>query len=213
MAILEVNIQRTQLAVENQQRKPWEFPSLLTPLGHICMFNNLDALGHTLIIGSLAYFLLIVLLRVSGKRTLSKWNAFDLIVTVAFGSVLATTVMSQQTSLAQGALGLGLLIAWQFVLTWGSVRFSLVRKLIKGQPTLLLLKGEFQEEALLKERVTKGEIRAAIRANGISALEDVAAVVLETDGTFSVIQEANSHTSDSAMADVHGFRHAALSGR
>ncbi|MDB9526561.1 DUF421 domain-containing protein [Oscillatoria sp. CS-180] len=174
------------------------------------MFDDLSALPHTLIVGSLAYLILILLLRISGKRTLSKWNAFDFVVTVAFGSVLATTLMSKQTTLAQGSLGLGLLVIWQFFLTWLSVRSQLIRQLIKGEPTLLLFQGEFQEEALQKERVTQGEIRAAVRSKGISALETVAAVVLETDGTFSVIKETNDEKSDSALADVSGFRNARL---
>ena len=57
-------------------------------------FESGSALLRTLIVGSLAYMALVFLLRVSGKRTLSKWNAFDLVVTVAFGSTLATALLS-----------------------------------------------------------------------------------------------------------------------
>ncbi|MEO1764122.1 MAG: DUF421 domain-containing protein, partial [Cyanobacteria bacterium J06629_18] len=54
------------------------------------MFNSWDTLQHTLIVGTLGYVATIILLRVSGKRTLSKWNSFDFIVTIAFGSILAS---------------------------------------------------------------------------------------------------------------------------
>jgi uncharacterized membrane protein YcaP (DUF421 family) len=172
------------------------------------VFNSLDSITHTLVVGTLGYFVLIFLLRISGKRTLSKWNAFDFVVTVAFGSVLASLLLSKQTALAQGSLGLALLVGLQFMLTWLSVRSSVVQHLIKGKPTLLFFKGRFQEDALLRERVTEAEIRAAVRSNGVSSLEDVAAVVLETDGTFSVIQETEGNRSDSAMADVQGFKRA-----
>lgn len=87
-------------------------------------FNGWSVLGRTLLIGVLAYVSLVFMLRVSGKRTLAKMNAFDLLVTVAIGSTLATIVLSKSV---------------------------------------------------------------AVRSAGIGALGDVAAVVLETDGSFSVI--------------------------
>ncbi|PZV20655.1 MAG: DUF421 domain-containing protein [Leptolyngbya sp.] len=164
----------------------------------------MPVLLYILISGSLAYFSIVVLLRLSGKRTLSKWNAFDFVITVAFGSILATMVLSKETPLLQGVAGFGLLVALQFGLTWLSVRSPLVRSWIKAEPRLLVWEGNFQVEALTRERVTQGEVRAAVRSKGIAALEDVKAVVLETDGSFSVIQSVNAK-SDSALTDVLGY--------
>lgn len=169
------------------------------------VFNSFSALLHTLLIGSLAYLAVVLLIRLSGKRTLSKWNAFDFIVTVAYGSILATTVLSVQTSLLQGVLGIVVLIVLQFLLTWLAVRTPFVQQLIKGEPQLLLFEGEFLSDALQRERVTEGEVMAAVRSEGISALEAVYAVVLETDGSFSVIETPN-RAVDTAMADVKGYR-------
>ncbi|MGF1523269.1 MAG: DUF421 domain-containing protein [Leptolyngbyaceae cyanobacterium] len=171
------------------------------------MFNDFASLSHTLIVVSPAYLIVIVLLRLSGKRTLSKWNAYDFVVTVAYGSILATLILSQETSLLQGLLGLGILLLLQFVLDQLTNRFNLVQRWINAQPTLLLLKGEFKSEALSKERVTEAEIRAAVRAKGIISLKLIEAVVLETDGSFSVIQVQNNNNAPppSAMSDVDGF--------
>mgnify|MGYP006275351393 FL=1 len=168
------------------------------------MFNNLSSLLHTLVIGSLSYLFLIAMLRFSGKRTLSKWNAFDFVVTIAYGSILATLVLSQQTSLLQGLLGLAVLLAIQFGLTWLASRSSVVQHWIKAEPTLLFFRGDLQLDALKRERITQGEMRAAVRAQGFSALEDIERIVLETDGSFSVIEELNSR-SDSALSDVQGY--------
>lgn len=168
------------------------------------MFNNLSSLLHTLVIGSLSYLFLIAMLRFSGKRTLSKWNAFDFVVTIAYGSILATLVLSQQTSLLQGLLGLAVLLAIQFGLTWLASRSSVVQHWIKAEPTLLFFRGDLQLDALKRERITQGEMRAAVRAQGFSALEDIEVIVLETDGSFSVIEELNSR-SDSALSDVQGY--------
>ncbi len=101
-------------------------------------FQDGNTLVRMLVIGSLAYVALVLLLRIAGKRTLSKWNAFDLVVTVAFGSMLATVLLSKDTSLAQGALAFCLLVALQWSITWLSVRFHVVERMVKGQPRLLL---------------------------------------------------------------------------
>jgi uncharacterized membrane protein YcaP (DUF421 family) len=82
-----------------------------------------------------------------------------------------------------------MLIGLQFVVTWCSVRLAWVRKFVKSEPALLLYQGRFQEDSLRRHRVTPSEVRAALRAHGIPRVEGVAAVVLETDGKFSIIEE------------------------
>ncbi len=168
------------------------------------LFDSFTVLFRTLIVGTLSYITLIALLRVSGKRTLSKWNAFDFIVTVAFGSLLATMILSKDTSLIQGVFGFALLVVLQYIVSWLSIRYADVRALIKSEPTLLLYQGEFRQAALKEHRVTEGEVRAAVRSQGIAGMEDVEAVVLETDGSFSVIRHFET-TTDSALKGVKGY--------
>ena len=127
------------------------------------------------------------MLRVSGKRTLAKINAFDLVVTVAIGSTLATIVLSKSVALAEGLLALALLIGMQFAISWSSTRMPWLRRIVTGEPRLLLRDGAMLDDALRDARVTREEVRAAVRSAGIGALGEVAAVVLETDGSFSVI--------------------------
>ena len=150
-------------------------------------FNGWSVLGRTLLIGMLAYVSLVFMLRVSGKRTLAKMNAFDLVVTVAIGSTLATIVLSRSVALAEGLLALALLIGMQFAISWSSTRMPWLRRVVTGEPRLLLRDGTMLDDALRDARVTREEVRAAVRSAGIGALGDVAAVVLETDGSFSVI--------------------------
>jgi len=155
-------------------------------------FNGWFTLLRTVVVGVLAYAVLILFLRISGKRTLSKMNAFDLIITVSLGSTLATIAISADVALAQGALALALLIGLQFVITWSSIRWRWLRRLVTGEPSLLLYRGQYLPGALVKSRVTEDEVRAAVRAHGVSAIEEVDAVVLETDGSFSVIQATHN---------------------
>lgn len=154
--------------------------------------NDWFGLVRVFIVGLLAYIAVILWLRVAGKRTLSKWNAFDFIVTIALGSTLASVIISRDVPLMEGVSALGLLVGLQFVITWLSVRYPSLEKLIKSEPTLLVDKGKLLDYALRQQRVAEGEVRMAIRAQGIGAMEDVEAVVLETDGSFSVIKRSES---------------------
>jgi uncharacterized membrane protein YcaP (DUF421 family) len=151
-------------------------------------FNGWAGLLRVVIVGTLAYVALVLLLRISGKRTLSKMNAFDLVVTVALGSTLATVILSKDVALAEGVTAFALLIALQFGITWLSVRSSTISHLVKAEPTLLLYHGLFLPDQLRRTRVLEAEIRAAIREQGVAALTEVEAVVLETDGSFAVVK-------------------------
>lgn len=137
----------------------------------------------------LAYFAMVLLLRVSGKRTLSKMNAFDFIVTVALGSSLATVALNNKITITDGAVVFSLLIFLQFLLTWLSVRIRVVKKLITSSPVIILYKGELLSHNMKKERVTLEEINLAAREKGISELKDIDAIVLETTGELTVIKE------------------------
>jgi uncharacterized membrane protein YcaP (DUF421 family) len=155
-------------------------------------FESWESMLRTGVITILAYVLLIFLLRISGKRTLSKMNAFDFIVTVALGSTLATVMLSKDVVLADGVLGFFLLIFLQYVITWLSVRNTSISNLVKSSPALLVYKGEILNEIMMKERIDQDEIYATIRKNGLSSIEDADAVVLETDGSLTVIRSVKS---------------------
>lgn len=160
-------------------------------------FESWAGLGRTLLVSVLAYAALVLILRLSGKRTLSKMNAFDLIVTVALGSTLATVLLSKDVPLAEGVLAFAVLVGLQYVLAWMSSRSEKVLAVIKSEPALLFLRGEPLHEALRRERVAEVELLAAIRNEGYADVQDVEAVVLETDGTFSVIRKGGQETPGS----------------
>lgn len=170
----------------------------------LVFYDGWEGLARTLVVGALAYTMLIVALRWSGKRTLSKMNAFDLIVTVALGSTLATVLLSKDVALAEGVLAFALLIGLQFAVTWSSVRVRWVRRLVTGEPQMLLRRGDFLPAALRRARVTKDEVRAAVRSAGIGDLAAVEAVVFETDGSFSVLRRGDETGASgaSSLADV-----------
>ncbi|CAN5571504.1 DUF421 domain-containing protein [soil metagenome] len=162
-------------------------------------FESWTRIWQTAIAGIFAYAALVAFLRISGKRTLSKMNAFDLVVTVALGSTLAAILTSPDTLLAEGLVALGLLIALQYAVAWSSLRFPWFEGIVKSTPTLLVYRGEIRDAAMRSQRVTRDEVLAALRSAGVSDLSRAGAVVLETDGSFSVIR-AEALASQSAGA-------------
>ncbi|WP_053363137.1 YetF domain-containing protein [Bacillus sp. FJAT-27251] len=155
-----------------------------------------NSIGRILVVGSLAYLGLVLFLRISGKRTLSKLNAFDLVITVSIGSTLATILLDKKVSLSQGLTAFFVLIMLQYVITKSSVASDTVSKLIKSNPTVLFLDGEYIKKNMDKERVKKQEILQAVRSQGLASMQQVKAVILETDGSLSVIKDTDTGEED-----------------
>lgn len=160
-------------------------------------FDTWSDIARILAVGAAAYVALVLILRVTGKRTLAKLNAFDLVVSVALGSILATVLLDTNVTWAEGLAAFALLTGLQLVITWTTTRAPDARTVITAKPTLLLRDGEPLEDALRKERVTVGELRQAVRATGNGDLADIGAIVLEGDGSLSVIpaDKMGAHTA------------------
>lgn len=169
------------------------------------IFDSVSGLLRVLVIVPLAYVCLVVLLRLSGKRTLAQLNAFDFIVTVALGSTLATIALSNSVSLAEGALTLVLLVSLQLLAAWLAVRLTWVRRVLTSEPALLVRDGHPIPEALVRQRISEEGLRQVVRSAGAGDLERVAAVVVETNGTLSVITK-DELGSGSVLEDVPGWR-------
>ena len=154
-------------------------------------WDSWSDVGRVLAVGTAAYGSVVVVLRVSGKRTLAKLNAFDLIVTVALGSTLATILLSSDVSWSEGVAALLLLAGLQALVAWVTVHRSGARAVLTARPTLVWRDGSPLESALVEQRVAVDEVRQAVRAAGTGDLRQVAAVVLESDGTLSVITQSS----------------------
>ena len=151
------------------------------------LFQDWSGIARTVAVGLLAYVTLVLFLRISGKRTLAKLNAFDLVVTVALGSTLSAILLQESIALAEGATALALRIAMQFVVTFISVRSERFAKIVRSEPALLVRDGAFCRAAMKRERITEDEALSAVRAAGGRGVEDVASLILESDGTLSTV--------------------------
>jgi uncharacterized membrane protein YcaP (DUF421 family) len=169
-------------------------------------FDSWAGVGRTLLVGTAAYAALIVILRVSGKRTLSKLNAFDLVVTVALGSTLASILTSKDVPLADGVAALALLVALQYAVAWSASRWPRVNQLAKSEPRVLFHRGHFVREAMRAERVSEDEVLAAVREASVSRLDEVEFVILESSGEISVVGSGSSDESHTARPALRGVR-------
>ena len=157
-------------------------------------FDNWYDLWRILAITITTYAVLILILRGAGKRSLSKLNIFDLVVTVALGSTLATIMLSKDLTFAEGALVFGVLCGLQWSVAWLSLHAEWFKRVIRSEPRILFDDGRFLDRAMRKERILRQEVDAEIRNHGFGDRETTAAVILESDGTFSVIAKENART-------------------
>lgn len=150
------------------------------------------------------YAAVILLVRVSGKRTTSQMNGFDWVVTVASGSLVAGGILPGGPSTLEAALALGVLVALQWGVTLAVSRSDAAKEAVKATPRLLLRNGAFLRDAMLAERVSEAEIRAEIRSAGHTRIEDVEWVILETDASLSVALRTEADGPRTALVGVAG---------
>ena len=138
------------------------------------------------------YLVFIALLRVSGPRSLTGTSSFDVACVVAFGAVIGRTPLLAEPTLLVGALALTTFFVLQGTLGWLR-RFSSVDRLVNGAgPIVLVRDGVMQSERLRSTHVTEDDLRQALRHAGLRSLKTAAYVVLERNGTLSVIAAGQS---------------------
>ncbi|HJW95042.1 MAG TPA: YetF domain-containing protein [Thermoanaerobaculia bacterium] len=152
---------------------------------------HLTGLWRVLAIAPLSYILLTLVIRLAGKRVLSNMNPFDLLVTVAVGSTLATFVLDPQVKFWSGLLALLVPLALQFGIAWFSSHSKKIEKAVKQHPAILLLDGEMNHQMMHHEMITEDEVREAARKAGMTSLLQAKAIVLEVDGQLSVVRHSD----------------------
>lgn len=125
--------------------------------------------------------------RIAGRRTLAQLSAFDTIITIAIGSLLATTSVSREASYAQGAAALVTLLTLQLVVAAARRRIPALRRAVEFEPQLVVRDGEVHlDDSLFGAQLTRGELESALRQQGVFDLSKACVVVLEPSGKLSV---------------------------
>lgn len=150
------------------------------------IWDGWEPLFRTAIAGPLGFLGVVAMLRISGKRALSKLNMFDFVITVAMGTILGA-YFTGTVALIHGVFAFGVLLAVQYATTLTASRSEAAASLLMAEPTLMFHQGDFVRRAMQRERVTESSLRGQVRDSSLGSLDLVAAMVLETDGTVSVI--------------------------
>ncbi|CAN5775831.1 DUF421 domain-containing protein [soil metagenome] len=141
--------------------------------------------------GAIMYVFAVGLLRVAGKRTTMTTASFDFIVTVALGSVLASTVVSTTRPIAQGMVGIAALVALQWLVSLGVSRSATLERIVVSPAKLLLQDGKIIRSSLLEERLSVEQLEQTLRQSGYGSKEPIEAAILESSGSMSVIGDSN----------------------
>ena len=144
-------------------------------------------LARIVVVGTFMYVALVVLLRVSGSRTIASMRAFDFIVTVALGSVFGRALTAEGVSLAEAVVAFVLLIGLQYGVARLQVRSRSFAKAVTNPPTLLYFRGQFLRDGMRQARVTEQELRSVARKKGHGSLDDIEAFILEASGDVAVV--------------------------
>jgi len=146
------------------------------------------------------YIALVILTRISGKRSFSKMSSFDFAMTVAIGSVMATVIITKAVSLQHGITGLISIYAIQMIVAFARQN-SNIRKIIDNKPTLLMKNEEIFEDNLKKCNVTISDLKAKLREANVIQLSEVKAVVFESTGDISVLHGSDNKNIDDWLLD------------
>ena len=165
-------------------------------------FDGWEGLLDVLVCAPVLYALVVLCVRLSGKRTTAQMNNFDWIVTVAMGSIVASGIVINTVSIAEASLAIVTLLLLQYAVTRLAKRNARFDRTMKANPSVLIARGMVQEDALREARITREEVNAALRSRGITRLDEVGWMILENDGTFSVIgRDAAARSDGSIVSD------------
>jgi uncharacterized membrane protein YcaP (DUF421 family) len=163
-------------------------------------FDGWDSIARVALLAAATYIILVAALRVIGEQALAKMSAYDMIVTIALGSLLVSIPLGFGVTLTDGIAAIATVLLLQEGTRLLVKRSRLAGRVIRERPQLVLWDGRLLPDPMEQMKVIEEEIRAAVRRGGLGSLADAQAVVLETDGEWSVIPRA--HAGDlSAFAD------------
>jgi uncharacterized membrane protein YcaP (DUF421 family) len=152
----------------------------------------MTASAHTLveivIRTGVVYLLVLIGIRLTGKREVGQMTPFDLTLLLLLSNSVQNAMTGPDTSLAGGAVAAATLLIMNFALAEYSGMNRRFRRLVQGQPSLLVHDGQVIESHMAKEHVSMDELQRALREHGVGSYKDAALAVLEVDGSISVLK-------------------------
>ncbi len=134
------------------------------------------------------FILLFVVLRVLGKRQLGQMTPFEFVALVVLGDFVQQAITHNDFSITAGVLAVSTFGFWSLVLGWVSYRSTTMRRLLEGQPRILIQDGKLLDEVLERDKITEAEVLSEMRLAGIGQLGEVQWGILEPSGKISFLK-------------------------
>ncbi len=141
------------------------------------------------------FFVLFGLLHLLGKRELSQVTPFELVVLIVMGDLIQQGVTHNDFSVTGAALAIATFAFWALILSWASYLSPRARKLLDGEPRVIVRDGKIIEPNLRRDRLTRAELEMEMRLAGIATIGDVAWAILEPQGKISFIKQDDNDPS------------------
>lgn len=170
------------------------------------LWDGWEPILHTLITATAGFLALMVMLRLSGARSMAQMTPLDFIVAVTVGSAFGRTITAVDVPLAQALFTLALLVGLQWLFGWLRRRSPGMRRIMDAPPVLLYYRGEVQQGALRRHQLVEDDVYTAARQSGHGSLEGVAAVILQQDGSLGVITDESFADGSTVMPFVQESR-------
>ncbi|MCL6619458.1 MAG: DUF421 domain-containing protein [Thermomonas hydrothermalis] len=142
---------------------------------------------HFVLRAVLVYVMVMVLMRISGKRAVGQFTPFDLVLLILIGNAVQNGINGGDNSLTGAALMAGTLIVINYLVALAAARNARIQRLIEGAPVLLARDGQVFHAVLRRELVSEQDFQEALRQAGVENVNQVALAVLETNGHISVV--------------------------
>ena len=140
---------------------------------------------------SAIFLLLYVLLRLFGKRQLGQMTPFEFVALVVVGDFVQQAITHNDFSITGGVLAVATFGFWSLVLGWISYRSDMMRRLLEGQPRILVQDGKMLDKILERDKITEAEVLSEMRLAGIAKLDEVEWGILEPSGKISFLKRAS----------------------
>ena len=137
---------------------------------------------------AVVYIALLVMVRISGKRTVGQFTPFDLVVVLLLSESVSGAINAQDKSLAGGIIAAATLVALDLGIAHFSSRNERFDTLVQGKPVLVGRDGEIYDDVLQRERVPRSDLEKALRAADCQ-IEDMRMAILEADGNINVLKK------------------------
>jgi uncharacterized membrane protein YcaP (DUF421 family) len=139
------------------------------------------------------YLVILIGLRLFGKREIGQMAIFDLVMLLLISNAVQNAMVGPDVSLTGGILAAGVLLVMNFAIARTRLYFPVVRRLVEGSPTLLVLHGKTLSRNLHREGLDQETLETALREHGIADVSEVEMAVLEVDGSISVVPIGGDH--------------------